>query len=821
MSEEHQVLETEGKRTPLSAKGAIAKILLGKVVHHKFFSDTALFWFLAGLVFVLPLFFVPSALIPPEFAKMILLEVVVLIGIFAWAVARLRDGHVEVPKSLLLLALFLLVVQFVLSAVASPAPVVAFFGSGYDLGTVNAFVVLVFLLFLSSIAFNNRDRLLFLYASFLFSGVLLMLYHLLRHFFGAEFLGFDMFTNATATPVGKWNDFAALIGGMEILVLTTLYFFPANKLLRIPAYLFFFVGLFFLLLVNFTILWIILLVILLLLIALAVFEGEQMYKHKARETAASGLSHTHKPVSKRLLGHLPGLAILLMVIALVYTSGLSNLPFGNNKYRLMTLVSKVLYAAPYSEVVLTPRSTIDIIATSLRASPFWGAGPNHFSSTFLLSKPSEINRTLFWDTSFEFGLGRIPTYFSTTGFIGMALWLFFIVFLFMKIRHLMRVFSKDRIAAYLAFSLFLLVLYFWSVAFFYLPNIAVFSLTFLFTGALVAFLVSEGALAKYHFSFSGRRRRSFVVTPIIVVLIIGSVAGGVLLYRQTLSLVLFGRAQQVITINDIAAAEQLLIRANGLMERDLYFRSLSNLALLKLTMLPKQNLAPEELQTKVNSLIVEARQNAERAIALDPSNFENELQMGGVFDTLGSLGIQGTFPIARQHYENALKLNPKSPRILFMLARLAYASGDREGTKTYLARTLAERPNYVEAVSLRVQLDLEDKNPDAAIATIQNGVMVEPTNFLLRFALGYLYFGKQDYASATSQFEAAVALNPVYADAKYFLALAYVRMGRIEEAIQQLNDVLTLNPGNEDVLKLLHTLETRDADSGAGVDAAN
>jgi len=813
MAEEHQHQETTKQEGALPAKGLIAKMLLGKIVRHKFFSDPALFWFLIGITFLLPVFFIPSPLIAPEFAKMILLEVVVLLGVFAWAVSRLRDGHVEVPKSLLLLALVLLVLQFVVSAIASPSPLISFFGSGYDLGTVNMFVILVLLLFLSSLTFTNRDRVLFLYASFLFSGILLMVYHLARYFIGPDFLGFGIFTNAAATPVGKLNDFAALVGGLEILVLTTLYFFSRNKLLRIPAYLLFVVGVFFLLMVNFTILWAILLVMLVLLVGLAVFEGERAHTRKVADPLNAALPHVRHSTPKRLLGHLPGLAIALLLIAFVYTSGLANFPFGKNNFTLTTFVAKVLHAAPYSEVVLTPKSTFDVVVTALRSSPFFGTGPNRFASNFLLHKPSEINQTAFWDTSFEFGLGRIPTYFGTTGFIGIALWLFFIMFLFMKIRHLMKIFSKDRIAAYLAFSLSLLVLYFWSIAFFYLPNIAIFALAFLFTGALVAFLVSEGALGKYRFSFNGRSRRALLITPIFIVVIIGSVAGGVLLYRQVASVVLFGRAQQSLARNDIDAAEQSLIRANTFMERDLYLRALSNIALLRLSTLAKENLSPAALQTRANELITLAQGNAGRALTLDPTNFENELQMGGVFDTLGSLGIQGTFSLARQHYENALMLNPKSPRVLFMLARLAYAAGDREQTKSYLVRTLTERPNYVEAVSLLVQIDLQDKNPDAAIAVVENGVAVEPTNFLLHFALGYLYFGKQDYASSIPQFEAAVMLNPVYADAKYFLALSYVRVSRVQEAIHQLNDVLALNPGNKDILALLHTLQGENTDS--------
>ena len=127
MSEE----QTHQESAP--AKSAIAQMLLGKVISHKVFSDRMLYWLLLGVAFVLPIFFIPSQAVAPEFAKMILLEVVVLFGIFAWAVGRLRDGKVEIPKSLLLSVSVLLVVQFVVAAIVSPAPLVSFIGTGYDL----------------------------------------------------------------------------------------------------------------------------------------------------------------------------------------------------------------------------------------------------------------------------------------------------------------------------------------------------------------------------------------------------------------------------------------------------------------------------------------------------------------------------------------------------------------------------------------------------------------------------------------------------------------------------------------------------------------
>ena len=792
----------------VASQGGIAKMLLNKVVSHRIFSDKVLEWLLLTVAFLVPVFFIPGTVVAPEFAKMILLEIVVLFGIIAWSMGRLRDGRVTVPKSLLLGVSLLLVVQFIVSAVVSPAPTVSFFGSGYDLGTVNTFIVLFLLMFLSALAFKDRNKVLTLYMAFVFSGVLVMVYQILRRVLGADFLTFGgAFTTDTASVVGKWNDLASLIGGVMILVLSTLYFFPQNKTIRLPSYVLFLVGLYFLLIIDFTVLWLLLIVFVGGLIALSIYEGEKSHKNEKHLAMKEGREHKHRAIHTRMLGHLPFLATVLLVVSLIYSTGLATLTWGKDSASIAQVIGKTLHASPYSEVVLTPKTTYDVISATIKDSPLFGTGPNRFAQGFLIHKNSDINRTPFWDTAFDFGLGRIPTYFGTTGLIGIALWFIFILMLLAKGRHILQLFRKDRIAAYLAYTLFVLTLYFWGLAFFYLPNIAIFSLAFIFTGGLIALLSSEGIVKHYDVKFSESSRASFIFTPIIIVLLIGSVASAVLLYRQVSSLVAYRDAQIAISANDIDKAETALLRANSLSQRDLYLRSLSNLSLLRLTRLAGEQLPQDQFQVKANQLIVSARGNAEAALKIDPTNFENHLQLGGVYDTLGALGIQGTTEPARVNYLEALRLNPKSPRVLFTLARLEYLGNDHSKAKEYLIKALAERPNYLEAVSFLVQLDIQDKNPDEAITVLKASIVAEPTNFLLHFALGYLDFAKRDYQSAITEFEGAVILNPVYADAKYFLGLSYYRIGRQADAIQQFKDVETLNPENKDVKNIIANMK--------------
>src|SRR5207253_1549342 len=118
--------------------------------------------------------------------------------------------------------------------------------------------------------------------------------------------------------------------------------------------------------------------------------------------------------------------------------------------------------------------------------------------------------------------------------------------------------------------------------------------------------------------------------PIVIIVLVGTIASGVLLYRQVSSLVAFRDAQLALNANNIDEAEADVTRANMLSERDVYYRSLSNISLLKLTQLAAQQPPSADMAAKANLLVSSARTNAELAVKLDSTNFENYLQLGNV-----------------------------------------------------------------------------------------------------------------------------------------------------------------------------------------------
>ena len=71
-----------------------------------------------------------------------------------------------------------------------------------------------------------------------------------------------------------------------------------------------------------------------------------------------------------------------------------------------------------------------------------------------------------------------------------------------------------------------------------------------------------------------------------------------------------------------------------------------------------------------------------------------------------------------------------------------------------------------------------------------------------------MYSSNSDVANATVAFERAVTLDPNFANARYFLALAYLEQNRSTDAVEQLKVVAALNPDNTDVPTLISRIES-------------
>lgn len=86
-----------------------------------------------------------------------------------------------------------------------------------------------------------------------------------------------------------------------------------------------------------------------------------------------------------------------------------------------------------------------------------------------------------------------------------------------------------------------------------------------------------------------------------------------------------------------------------------------------------------------------------------------------------------------------------------------------------------------------------------AIESLSQAIALDPVNPNLRIELGGLYYALGNFELAQRQFEIAVSLKPDHANAHYNLAAAYVQQEKWQNAVLELQTVLSLvEPGSPD-----------------------
>ena len=90
-----------------------------------------------------------------------------------------------------------------------------------------------------------------------------------------------------------------------------------------------------------------------------------------------------------------------------------------------------------------------------------------------------------------------------------------------------------------------------------------------------------------------------------------------------------------------------------------------------------------------------------------------------------------------------------------------------------------------------------------AISEMATIAIARPKDAGVRFELGVLHLRAGKKGLARRDFEAAITLQPAFANAKWYLAALLEDAEERESAIQQLEDLLLMNPEDERVAQKL------------------
>lgn len=740
---------------------------------------------------ILPVLFIPIAAAPFNYSKTLFVMVGVFLALLAYGLAILRSGSVRFHLSWAPVVLWLVALAALVSALLSGNVHGAVLGETLGVHTVGFIALLALVASAWMMLGTNKLAVVRLFMLLALSTIVLAVFHLLRIIFSAETftLGF-LSVDATFSPFGSWNDLAIFFGLAVVLSLVALGQLALTRLGQAFFAVVVASALVMLAIINFFAVWVILgLISLVVLIYSLVRDQFGTSSAGAARASVSSVS--------------VGASLVVFIASLLFVVGGSAV--GN--------VVGSLTGIQHIEVRPSVGATADIVAAVYSDRALFGVGPNQFVEAWRNYKDPSINMSVFWDTDFNAGFGYIPTFFATTGIVGGIAWLAFLGFFVVAgVRMLLSAALNDRTWYFIGTVAFVSGLYIWTMTLVYVPGPALLLLAALCTGLSAA---AYGALLRTEpvsINGYGDRRMGFImvlaflITTLVLVsvmYVVGRHYASVYLFHSTGTMIARGA-----TIDEI---EQRTAQAYALSAQAPYARRLAEYQLARMEQLLSREEPAEGDQQAFSDALQNGLNAAQVAITRNGRDPRNWSVLGNLYATLIPAEVEGAVDRATEAFERARVLDPRNPAYLLTLGQIAYAAGREEEAREYAERALAMKQNYSDAIFFFAQMDIAAGNTAAAIEATRAVTTLEPQNPVRFFQLGLLQFSAEQHTAAVASFERAVALNRDYANARYYLALAYDELGRTGDARNQLTAILDLNPGNEIVVELLGRLDRGEA----------
>jgi len=748
--------------------------------------------YLAGIVLALVLV-VPTAWFPFQLGKIAIFAICLAISAVLFVVG---GGTREVTRSygfFGLLLVGLLPIVYVLSALRSIDPSVAYAGFGVEADTV-LFVVLASLAFVMSFSYFRTLRGVRMLLTVVFwSLIAASVFQLLSILFGAPGITFATFADRSVNLVGKWNDLGILVGLLSMFLLERVDLGSLTNAWRIVVGIALAALAVLLGIINFSLVWGLVLafsvVIAIIGFLTARHHGDGQTLHWSRR--------------------MPWFSVASAVISILFLFFGSSLNLGLTK----------LFPVSSLEVRPSYGSTMDIISAARNGSferTVIGTGPNTFGDEWILHKPAEVNQSSFWNLDFNVGFSTLVTALGTVGLLGVLAWFMPLLLVVAGLIRVVRLGVLSREDRIVAATLGIASLFTYASLVFYAPSQNLILLAFVLTGASFGFLWRQGqpALDDTAPSSGLLTIGTYVAMAVVLVLALWS---GFATSRRLVAEAYVGKGTADLSAGNVSGALADANKSSKIETTGDALRLLVNVYSAQIQQLSQsKSTDTATLQQQFAGVVQSAINAATMAQKLNPEDYRPTLQLGQIYDFLSTLNVQGAANTAATTYAAAQKQNPTNPSIPLAIARLAATQNDQNVTTQYLTQALTLKPNYTDAILLVVQLDVANKDIPSAIKAATAAAQTAPGVAPIWFELGLLYYSAGDAKNAATALTQAVNIQSDYANAKYFLGLSDYILKDNAGAIKQFQDLAASNPDNSEVKLILSNLQAgKDPFAGA------
>jgi tetratricopeptide (TPR) repeat protein len=182
-----------------------------------------------------------------------------------------------------------------------------------------------------------------------------------------------------------------------------------------------------------------------------------------------------------------------------------------------------------------------------------------------------------------------------------------------------------------------------------------------------------------------------------------------------------------------------------------------------------------------------AAEAAARAVELDPKRIDAWMNLGIANSR------QENWTEAIEAYEHAIDLDPRQKKTLNNLANVYFRQGRYEDAAVWYGKALEIDPDYLLA-SFHYGWTLRQLNRlDEAERVFEHCIEIPASNDRERmthldcyFYTGSIKFRKGEYRSAARIMEEVLSIRPGHSEARYLLGVCYRKMGRLDDAAEQL-----------------------------------
>lgn len=665
------------------------------------------------LTFLLPLFFVPSALIELGQAKMLILTLFVTISTISLGVSIIYSGVVNILSRWIYIPAIFISLITLLSSIFSNSYRGSIIGMSLETDSWYIISLLVLLVVIISCTINTKGRIVML-LSLLWSGfAVTAIFQLLRFVFEAiglkSVVGFlslgGLFSLTTLNTIGSWGDFGIFSGFILISLAITL----DSVLLKKKTNRFFWIGyslsLILTIITSFIvfgfgkssinggvqILFPIISVVGFFALIFAISQLIRRYQNRHDDSIKF-------PLASLIVMSFGILFMIFPVSINQHVNSVLNVP-----------MESMLNVRP--DMIETSHIAKEILSSSFKNSLI-GYGTHGFFMARNNFRLESVNLSELWNSDFQFGFGYLPTILINNGILGLLSWLSLIfILLFFGLRLWIKNKNMDHSLRYILSWVLISYTALWLLMIINVPSASIVILTFLMTGILLAILKIEGVFTETRLDFSKGRARGVIGVLIVLFVLIAMVYVSINWMNRVRAYTYSVKSMQLVyakdaSIDTVPKAIDLLNKAMSIYPSDVYSRAINNLAMIQVNYdfsSKSQNGSSignekPKLATSTLEYLNLALSSGQVGVNLNPNDFRNWIQFGSTLQAIALLTEENKAADgALQTFVQSVSLSSKHPLPYYMLANLYLLAGDLKNAKISVEQAIKLKSNFEEA----------------------------------------------------------------------------------------------------------------------------